>query len=113
MRLQATWRARKLTRRFRSMRRRVKAFQRFCRGYVARKCFRTRLKSIIKIQAGFRKVLAQKRVMLMQIEKRKRLEAERLRREEEERLKKQMKKEEARKEAERLHQVGEGLNLIA
>ena len=53
-------------------------------------------------------ILAKKRVQLMRIERQKRLEAERLRKEEEERLKKKMKQAEARKEAERLHQVGEG-----
>ena len=41
----------------------------------------------------------------MRIEKKKREEAERIRREEEERLMRLMKEEEARKEAERLHQV--------
>lgn len=50
----------------------------------------------------------------MRIEKRKRDEAERIRREEEERLMREMQEEEARKEAERLHQVGEqALTLIA
>ena len=44
----------------------------------------------------------------MRIERRKRLQAERLRKEEEERLKKKMKQEEARREAERLHLVGRG-----
>ena len=80
--------------------------QRFCRGYIARRNFRRRLHSIIKIQSLIRMILARNRVQLMRIERRKRLEAERLRKEEEERLKKKMKQEEARKEAERLHQVG-------
>lgn len=41
----------------------------------------------------------------MRIEKRKREEAERIRREEEERLMREMQEEEAKIEAERLHQV--------
>ena len=42
---------------------------------------------------------------MLKIEKRKRDEAERIRKEEEERLMREMQEEEARKEAERLHQV--------
>ena len=55
-------------------------------------------------------VVAKNKVELMRIERKKRLEAERLRKEEEERLKKKMREQEARREAERLHQVrvGEG-----
>ena len=53
-------------------------------------------------------IVARKKVELMRIEKRKREEAERLRKEEEERLKKKMREEEARREAERLHQVRVG-----
>ena len=53
-------------------------------------------------------VVAKKRVELMRIERKKRLEAEQLRKEEEERLKKKMREQEARKEAERLHQVRVG-----
>ena len=104
-RLQATWRARKLTRDFRIMRARVKGFQRHCCGFIARQRFRRRLYSIIKLQSHFRKIIAKRRVNVMKIERRKRLEAERLRREEEERLRQKMAEEEAKKEAERLHQV--------
>ena len=104
-RLQATWRARKLTRDFRAMRARVKGFQRYCRGYITRQRFRRRLFSIIKLQSHFRKIIAIRKVKVMRIERQKRLEAERLRREEEERLRKQMAEEEAKKEAERLHKV--------
>ena len=50
-------------------------------------------------------IIAKRQVQLMRIEKRKRLEAEKLRREEEARLKKEMKASAARKEAERLHQA--------
>ena len=42
----------------------------------------------------------------MRIEHQKLMEAERIRREEEEELRKKMRAEEARREAERLHQVG-------
>ena len=107
-RLQATWRARKLTQDFKELRRTVFGFQRFCRGFITRRRFRRRLYSIIKLQSHFRRIIAKRRVHHLRIEKRKREEAERLRREEEERLmrEKQMEEEEARQEAERLHQVG-------
>ena len=108
-RLQATWRARKLTREFRLMRARVAGLQRHCRGYITRQRFRRRLYSIIKLQSHFRKIIAKRRVQVMRIERQKRLEAERLRREEEERLRQKMAEEEARKEAERLHQVRDKL----
>ena len=104
-RLQATWRARKLTREFRAMRLRVRGFQRYCRGYITRQRFRRRLYSIIKLQSHFRKIIAIQKVKVMKIERQKRLEAERLRREEEERLRQKMAEEEAKLEAERLHQV--------
>ena len=104
-RLQATWRARKLTRDYRLMRSRVYRFQKFCRGHIARRQFRRRLYSVIKLQSQFRKLIAIRKVQLMRIEKKKREEAERLRREEETRLKRKMKEEEARHEAERLHKV--------
>lgn len=61
--------------------------------------------SIIKLQSHFRRLIAKRRVQILRIEKKKREEAERLRREEEERLRREMEEEEARKEAERLHQV--------
>lgn len=88
------------------MRARVTGFQRRCRGYIARQRFRRRLYSIIKLQSHFRKIIAIRKVKVMRIERQKRLEAERLRREEEERLRQKMAEEEARREAERLHQVG-------
>ena len=106
-RLQATWRARKLTRDYQLLRRRIFGFQRYCRGFIARRRFRRRLFSIIKLQSHFRRIIAKRRVQQLRIEKKKRVEAERIRREEEERLmrEKQMEEEEARIEAERLHQV--------
>ena len=61
-RLQATWRARKLTRDYRRMRRRVYLFQTRCRGMLARREYNRRLHSIIKIQSGVRKVLAIRKV---------------------------------------------------
>ena len=64
--------------------------------------------SIIKLQSHFRRLIAKRRVNVLRIEKRKRDEAERIRREEEERLMRDMQEEEARKEAERLHQVRKG-----
>ncbi|XP_065887692.1 unconventional myosin-VIIa-like [Dysidea avara] len=102
-RLQATWRARKLTRNYRTMRRRIQLFQTRCRGMLTRRAFKRRLSCIIRIQCGFRKVLAIRKVREMREEKRRREEAERIRREEEERLRKQMADAEAKKEAERLH----------
>lgn len=104
-RLQATWRARKLTRDYRALRRRIFGLQRYCRGYITRRRFRRRMYSIIKLQSHFRRLIAKRRVNFLRIEKRKRDEAERLRREEEERLKREMREEEAKKEAERLHQA--------
>ena len=41
----------------------------------------------------------------MRVERRKRIEAERIRKKEQQRLMREMKEEEAKKEAERLHQV--------
>ena len=99
------WRARKLTRDFRALRRRIFGFQRHCRGFITRRRFRRRMYSIIKLQSHFRRLIAVRRVNHLRIEKKKREEAERLRREEEERLMREMQEEEARKEAERLHQV--------
>ena len=112
-RLQATWRARKLTRDYRLMRARVMGLQRRCRGFIARERFHRRLHSIIKLQSHFRKIIAKRKVHVMRVERQKRLEAERLRREEEERLRKQMAEEEARREAERLHQVRDKLKKIS
>ena len=63
-RLQATWRARRLSRQFRQTRRRVMGFQRYCRGYIARRRFRRRLFSIIKLQSLFRMIMAKRRVSL-------------------------------------------------
>lgn len=67
-RLQATWKARKLTRDYRRMRRRVYLFQSRCRGMLARREYNRRLHSIIKIQSGVRKVLAIRKVKEMRLE---------------------------------------------
>jgi myosin-7 len=102
-RLQATWRARILSRNYRKMRQRIFLFQCHCRGYLKRREFRRRLRCIIKIQAGFRMILAKRKRAQLRLERKRREEAERLRREEEERLRKQMAEEEAKQEAERRH----------
>ncbi|XP_029197955.2 unconventional myosin-VIIa-like [Acropora muricata] len=102
-RLQSTYRARVLSSKYIALRERMKIFQAYCRGFLARQEYRTRLKSIVKIQSGIRMVLARRRTEELRAEKRKREEAERLRKLEEERLKKAMAADAARKEAERLH----------
>lgn len=67
-RLQATWRARKLTRDYRKMRRRVYLFQTHCRGMLTRRAFKNRLRCIIIIQTGIRKILANRKVKEMRLE---------------------------------------------
>ena len=67
-RLQATWRARKLTRDYRRMRRRIYLFQTRCRGMLKRKEYRKRLRCIIILQTGFRRVLAIRKVKEMREE---------------------------------------------
>jgi len=67
-RLQATWRARKLTKDYRKMRRRIYLFQTRCRGMLTRRAFKRRLSCIIRIQCGFRKVLAIHKVREMREE---------------------------------------------
>lgn len=103
-RLQATYRARVLAVKYVTLRERMKVFQAFCRGFIARQEYKNRLQSIIKIQSGIRMVLAKRRTQELRVEKKKREEAERLRKLEEERLRKAMAADAARKEAERLHQ---------
>ena len=67
-RLQATWRARKLARDYRVMRGRIYNFQIRCRGMLTRRAFKRRLSCIIRIQCGFRKVLAIRKVQAMREE---------------------------------------------
>ena len=67
-RLQATWRARKLTRDYRRMRRRIYLFQTRCRGMLTRRGFKRRLRCIIILQTGIRKVLAIRKVNEMREE---------------------------------------------
>jgi len=67
-RLQATWKARKLTTDYRAMRRRIYNFQTHCRGMLTRRAFKRRLSCIIRIQCGFRKVLAIRKVQAMREE---------------------------------------------
>lgn len=59
-RLQAMVRSRQLHSSFMEMRVRIMSFQSRCRGYLARREYKIKLGAIITIQAGFRKVLAQK-----------------------------------------------------
>ncbi|PFX22115.1 unconventional myosin-VIIa-like isoform X2 [Stylophora pistillata] len=103
-RLQATYRARVLATKYTTLRERMKVFQAFCRGFLARQEYKNRLRSIVKIQAGIRMVLAKRRTQELRVEKKKREEAEKLRKLEEERLKKAMAADAAEKEAQRLHQ---------
>ncbi|CAH3158721.1 unnamed protein product, partial [Pocillopora meandrina] len=103
-RLQATYRARVLATKYRTLRERMKVFQAFCRGFLTRQEYKNRLRSIVKIQAGIRMVLAKRRTQELRVEKKKREDAERLRKQEEERLKKAMAADAAEKEAQRLHQ---------
>ncbi|XP_058950063.2 unconventional myosin-VIIa [Pocillopora verrucosa] len=103
-RLQASYRARVLATKYRTLRERMKVFQAFCRGFLARQEYKNRLRSIVKIQAGIRMVLAKRRTQELRVEKKKREDAERLRKQEEERLKKAMAADAAEKEAQRLHQ---------
>ncbi|XP_068687074.1 unconventional myosin-VIIa-like [Montipora foliosa] len=102
-RLQSTYRARVLSSKYIILRERMKIFQAYCRGFLARQEYKTRLQSIIKIQSGIRMVLAKRRTEELRAEKKKREEAEKIRKLEEERLKKAMAADAARKEAERLH----------
>ena len=71
-RLQATWRARKLTRDYRKMRRCVYLFQSRCRGMLRRRDFRRGFRrgvqSIIIIQRGVRKALAIRKANKMCLE---------------------------------------------
>ena len=68
MRLQALFQSRVLTQRFVNTRNLVCRFQRYARGHIARKRARNRHRSIVKIQAGFRKILAQRQVRRMKLE---------------------------------------------
>lgn len=68
MRLQALFQSRVLTQRFVGTRNLVCRFQRYARGYLARRRARNRHRSIVKIQAGFRKILAQRQYRRMKLE---------------------------------------------
>ena len=57
-RLQATVRARKLTRKYRLLRKRVAALQTRIRGFIARRNAKTLLYSVETIQAVFRMVIS-------------------------------------------------------
>lgn len=103
MRLQALYRSRQLTHRFTALRGRMINLQRHCRGFMARQWYMRRLHSVIVLQSGVRKMIAQKKYTRAKLEYRKRLEAEKLRKETEEKLKRQMNAKKAKEEAERLH----------
>ncbi|XP_074658425.1 myosin-VIIa-like [Tubulanus polymorphus] len=103
LRLQALFRSRILSHRFTMLRNKMINFQRYCRGYLARRNYNKRLQSIVVIQSGIRRSLAQKKYKIIKQEHARRMEAERLRKEEEERLRKQMNAKKAKQEAERLH----------
>ncbi|KAK2154842.1 hypothetical protein LSH36_256g06087 [Paralvinella palmiformis] len=103
MRLQALCRSRLLTHRFTALRAKMISFQRHCRGWLSREWYEKRLQSVIILQAGARKVIAQRNYRRLLIEHRMRMESERQRKAEEERLKKQMNAKKAKEEAERLH----------
>jgi myosin-7 len=68
IRLQATFRARKVLKWYLRTRRRIVIFQRRCKGWVVRKNCREQLRAVIRIQALFRMILAFK------IAKKKRIE---------------------------------------
>ncbi|ELT99384.1 hypothetical protein CAPTEDRAFT_226057 [Capitella teleta] len=103
MRLQALFRSRQLTHRFTALRGKMVNLQRHCRGFMDRQWYKRRLNSVIVLQSGVRKIIAQKKYTRARAEYRKRLEADRLRKEEEEKLKRQMNSKKAKEEAERLH----------
>lgn len=67
-RLQATYRARVLASKYITLRERMKVFQAFCRGFLARQEYKNRLRSIIKIQSGIRMVLAKRRTQELRVE---------------------------------------------
>ena len=67
-RLQATYRARVLAVKYVTLRERMKVFQAFCRGFIARQEYKNRLQSIIKIQSGIRMVLAKLRTQELRVE---------------------------------------------
>lgn len=67
-RLQATYRARVLALKYLTLRERMKIFQAFCRGFLARQEYKNRLRSIIKIQSGIRMVLAKRRTQELRVE---------------------------------------------
>ena len=67
-RLQAMIRTQQLANSFVEMRSRILEFQSFCRGYLARRVYKVKLKAIVTIQATFRMVLAKKKVAKMKKE---------------------------------------------
>lgn len=94
-RLQAMVRTRQHHTSYVEMRTRILEFQSFCRGFLARRDYKIKLGAIMTIQAGFRMVLAKKKVQRMRQEQLIHMEALRVRKEEEMRLKKKLGAKEA------------------
>eukprot|EP00057_Strongylocentrotus_purpuratus_P025453 XP_011679927.1 PREDICTED: myosin-VIIa [Strongylocentrotus purpuratus] len=101
LRLQAVLRARILAYRYEFTRRRIRGFQAHARGFLIRRTTRKYRSSIVKVQAGFRMVLARRKYKKLVTEHRRRVEAERVRKEEEEKLKRKLGAKKAKQEAER------------
>jgi myosin-7 len=103
MRLQALCRSRILTHRFTLLRSKMINFQRHARAFLARGSYQRRLNGVVVLQAGVRKMVAQRRYTRMTIEYQKRAELEKLRQQDETRLRKEMNAKRAKEEADRLH----------
>ena len=67
-RLQAMVRTRQLHTSYIEMRSRILEFQSFCRGFLARREYKIKTGAIMTIQAGFRMVLAKKKVQRLRQE---------------------------------------------
>ncbi|XP_077987827.1 myosin-VIIa-like [Glandiceps talaboti] len=105
MRLQALVRARKLSYQYQFVRSRMIHLQRHCRGYLVRRYVAKQRWAVVKIQSGFRMVLAKRQYKKIRMEHIKRKEAERIRKEEETRLKKAMGTKKAKQEAAKIMQM--------
>jgi len=104
MRLQALCRSRTLTQKFAAVRFKMVTFQRYCRGFLfSSGSYQQRLQSVLVLQAGVRRLIAQAEYMKMKRQRDRFVEAERMMQADEERLKKKMGAAEARAEAERLY----------
>ncbi|XP_033100270.1 myosin-VIIa-like isoform X1 [Anneissia japonica] len=104
LRLQACIRSRTLSYKFHFIRYRIGLFQAYCRGYLVRREHRKYIGSIVKIQSGFRMLLARNQYLKIRNEHRRRKEAEKYRKKMESQLKKQMGSKKAKEESQRLMQ---------